>query len=740
MKTKLLFTIAIVFCVFASHSQVLKGKVADNQKLPVEYAQVFHAKSGTHVHTDSEGLFQLNNIAEGDTIKVNFFGFEEEVVVVQYPNEMLFIVLTEKVFSLEAVEVSQGIDALNLFTEIDIQTNPVNNSQEFLRKVPGLFIGQHAGGGKAEQIFLRGFDIDHGTDISIMVDDMPVNMVSHAHGQGYADLHFLIPEAVEKIDFGKGPYNAGKGNFATAGYVGFQTKDRLQESMVKLEAGQFNSSRMLGMFSLLDNQNQSAYIAADFISTDGPFESPQNFGRTNLMAKYSARLNDGGSVSVLLSHFTSQWDASGQIPQRLIDDGTISRFGAVDDTEGGKTGRSNVALNYTKNINDQSFIRNSVYYSLYNFELYSDFTFFLEDSINGDQIRQKENRNIYGAKSELNHYFKMGENTNLFQVAAGLRNDKSVDNELSHTANRETTLNNIKLGNIDETNYFGYINTEFNFGKWVINPALRYDYFLCQYNDDLITEYNSQTAEAGIISPKLNVLYNASKNLQLYLKNGRGFHSNDTRVVVPQNGKEILPAAYGSDLGFIWKPTRNIVINAAAWYLFLEQEFVYVGDAGVVEASGKTERTGVDFSWRNQLNSWLFLNADVNYTLARAAGVAEGENYIPLAPDLTATGGLSVIHPNGFYGGANFRYLKNRPANEDNSIVATGYTVVDMNTGYRFRRVDLGFSIENVLDTEWNETQFATESRLQNETESVEEIHFTPGTPFFMKANVSYRF
>ncbi len=740
MKTLLIIIFTCAAFASTVSAQVLKGNVTDKQNAPIEDVFVFHTSSEKHAHTNHSGVFQIENLKKGDTLEVSHIGYEEMRIIVTGFDETLLIALEEKSVTINDVVITEGIDALNLITRIDLQTSPVNNSQEILRKVPGLFIGQHAGGGKAEQIFLRGFDIDHGTDINLTVDGMPVNMVSHAHGQGYADLHFIIPETVDKIDFGKGPYAADQGNFATAGYVAFKTKERLSESLIKLEAGQFNSARMLGMFNVLNNENRSAYIAADFISNDGPFESPQNFKRNNLMAKYSAQLTGSGKVSALISHFTSSWDASGQLPQRAVDAGLITRFGAIDDREGGNTSRTNFAVDYSKNINDNTVIKNTLYYSLYDFELYSNFTFFLEDSINGDQIKQKEHRQIFGVKSELKNYFTLGKTKGSIEFAVGLRNDQTAGSELSHTAQRKFLLNNIQLGNINETNYYSYANAEFHFGKWLINPAMRVDYFENNYNNQLDSAYKTQSAEAAIFSPKLNILFTYSNQLQMYLKTGRGFHSNDTRVAVPQGGREILPAARGADLGFIWKPMKNMIVNAAAWYLFLEQEFVYVGDAGVVEPSGRTQRQGVDVGVRYQLTDWLFINADVNQCTARSMDDEEGNNLIPLAPDLTATGGISVLHPKGFYGGVHARFLKNRPANEDYSIMAKGYTIVDANVGYRFKHVDLAISIENVLNTEWNETQFATESRLQGEAQSVEEIHFTPGIPFFLKGSLAYRF
>ncbi|MFH6971429.1 TonB-dependent receptor [Flavobacterium petrolei] len=723
----------------SSYGQIQKGKVLDSDGNPVENAYLVNTNSESHAHTNEFGLFSLDKTLLGDVIKITALGYKKSNYTIVSSDDI--IILEDDIFRLNEIVIQPKLSAMNVISKIDLQTTPVNSSQEILRKVPGLFIGQHAGGGKAEQIFLRGFDIDHGTDIAISVDGMPVNLVSHAHGQGYADLHFVIPETVEKIDFGKGTYYANKGDFATAGYVAFQTKDKIGKSSIGVEVGQFNTLRTVGLFNLLGNQKtQSAYIATEYILTDGPFDSPQNFNRINLLGKYSAILSDNSKFSILASRFSSKWDASGQIPQRLVDNGTISRFGAVDDTEGGNTLRTNFNASLSKPIDENTFLKANAFYSNYQFELYSNFTFFLDDPINGDQIKQKENRDIYGMNAELNKKTKINETDVLLQFGAGFRADATTDTELSHTLNRSVLLENIKLGDIDESNLFTYLNSEFNFGKLMINPAIRLDYFKFNYQDKLMENYKTQSESKVKFSPKLNFIYSQNNNLQFFVKSGMGFHSNDARVVVQNSGKQILPTAIGTDVGTIWKPFPKLIVNSALWYLFLEQEFVYVGDAGIIEPSGKSKRMGAELGLRYQLNDWLYFDADANYTYARSIDEPKGQDYIPLAPDFTTTGGLSFQKVNGFSGGIRYRYLKNRPANEDNSIVAKGYFISDLNVNYQYKNINFGIAVENIFDTAWNETQFATESRLQNEPESVEEIHFTPGTPFFMKGKITYTF
>jgi hypothetical protein len=560
-------------------AQDLRGRITSQKGEPLIGAYVLVKSADTHSHTDEYGDFLLRGPSIGDTLLISYLGYNPLRVEVESLDKRVMIELEESYYNLGQITVKNNSREINIVSAIDVEINPVQSSQEILRKVPGLFIGQHAGGGKAEQIFLRGFDIDHGTDIAISVDGMPVNMVSHAHGQGYADLHFVIPETIDKIDFGKGPYFAEQGNFNTAGYVQFKTKDRLDASQVGLQVGRFNSYRALGMFNLIDTTNRQAYFAAEYISTDGPFESSQNFYRNNFMGKYSAQYDDGLRFSLMASHFSSEWDASGQVPQRAIDDGTITQFGAIDDTEGGNTSRTNLSLELSKVIDDNTFLKSNFYYSLYDFELFSNFTFFLEDPVNGDQIRQFEDRQLFGFESSWNKVAYLGAASALFRVGTGLRADRVKDNQLARTKNRREVLEYLQLGDVDEKNFYVFADAEIDAGDFVFRPGLRYDYLTFNYVDRLDTLYNNQSQGKGLFAPKFSVLYNADNNMQFFFKTGIGFHSNDTRVVLEQDNRAILPAAYGADIGSVFKPGKRMFANVALWYLQLEQEFVYVGDA-----------------------------------------------------------------------------------------------------------------------------------------------------------------
>ncbi|MBK7306428.1 MAG: TonB-dependent receptor plug domain-containing protein [Chitinophagaceae bacterium] len=723
----------------AQAQTTIKGKVVDAvSRQPLESVSITDVHAQTvKTTTDQHGNFILKS---GTELQFSAVGYKTLTTTVA-ANSSNTIALQPEPLSLKNIVLeSNAATKFSTISKIDLEINPVKNTQELLRLVPGLFIAQHAGGGKAEQIFLRGFDVDHGTDVKVSFDGMPVNMVSHAHGQGYADAHFIIPETVNNIDFGAGPYYAQHGDFNTAGYVSFASFKNISNSRIQLEGGRFNSFRTLAMLDLIkkNKDKQSAYLAADFNYTDGPTVAKQNFKRLNLFGKYNFSITENTKLTASVSTFTSKWNASGQVPDRAVNDGTISLFGSIDPTEGGNTERHNANLVITHQFTNGANWENQAFYSRYKFNLYSNFTFFLNDPVNGDEIQQAESRNIFGYATKLNHKYFFRNKTLYSVYGAGLRLDATKDSRLSNVVTRKF-LSDIKLGNIKETNLYAFMQQQLNTGKWLFDAGVRVDYFNFSYLDKL-NAAQQPSQQKAIVSPKLNIQYTINKQVQLFVKAGKGFHSNDARVVVANDGKDILPAAYGTDFGVILKPTENILINIAAWYLYLDQEFVYVGDAGVVEPSGKSKRQGIDVTTRFQFTKNIFANANFNFTKPRAVGEPKGANYIPLAPTFTSVGGVYYKAQKGLNGGINYRYIKNRPANEDNSVVAKGYFLLDAAVNYTRPKYEIGLAFENIFNIKWNEAQFATESRLRNEPAPVTELHYTPGTSFFARLKLAVFF
>ncbi len=745
----------------AAHAQApqngtIRGIVRDSAtQKPIVGASVRLDGLANGAATDAVGNFHLHAPAGTYSLVVSYLGFAattRRVMVGTNETATVNIGLVTAALNLDEVSVTQNADlnqTLSIIGRVDKQLRPTNSAQDLLRLVPGLFIAQHAGGGKAEQIFLRGFDIDHGTDFAVSIDGIPVNMVSHAHGQGYADFHFAIPEVVEAVNVYKGPYTARFGDFATAGAGEFTTKNEIKQSVARLEVGQFDTFRglvvadVLGGRHLFSKQKESAYVAAEYYFTNAYFRSPQHLKRFNGLAKYNGLLSERTSLTLLGSHFTSNWDASGQVPDRAVRDGRISRFGAIDDTEGGQTDRTNATAKLTTIVGDDAVLTNQVYYSNYNFNLYSNFTFLLEDEENGDQIRQRDRgRDIYGYTGTYEHTTELGARTLKSTVGVGTRLD---DTEVGlFRSIRRTTTDTTSLAHVYEQNVNAYLDESLTLtDRLTLNAAVRYDHFFFRVKNQRaeVTDSISGQADKGIVSPKLNLYYTVSPRLQFFARSGLGFHSNDARGVVRATTQRILPRATGAEVGATFKVGPRILVNMAVWGLDLQNELVYVGDAGIVEITGRTRRIGTDFAVRAQLTDRLYLDADVNYNYGRLRDEPDGANRIPLAPTFTSIGGLTYRAANGLNGSLRYRALDSRPAIEDNSIRALGYGLFDVVASYTQKRYQVGFTIENLLNRNWNEAQFATQSRLPGEgPDGVEELHYTPGTPFYLKGNVSVFF
>lgn len=728
----------------------IQGSINDDDtKTPVSGVNINLLKNDKADFSDLFGRFRIKDIQPGQyELQLTHIGYKTEIIPVEVKKNSEAIIkvdLKKSILNLSEIKIGGKRNiAANTISAIDIKLRPVNTSQDILRIIPGLFIAQHAGGGKAEQIFLRGYDIDHGTDINISVDGMPVNMVSHAHGQGYADLHFLIPETVEKVNFDKGPYTTNKGNLATAGFVEFSTKEALKENFIKLESGDFNTQRAVALLKVLNknknNIRQQFYIASEYFKSDGYFKSPQNFHRFNLFGKYNAWFRNQSQLTITGSAFESRWNASGQIPERAVQSRLITRFGTIDDTEGGNTNRQNISAKYSTNLKNEWKFTDQIYFCRYGFNLYSNFTFYLNDPVNGDMINQREKRNIYGTTKQFSKNGMLGNKKTITDFGIGFRYDDINDIQLNKSVKRKY-VSSVQHGDINEFNSFAYLNQNIELtDKLNITAGLRFDKFNFGYKNKLVGDKYFAKQTRSVLSPKLTINYSPASTVKIFFNTGIGFHSNDTRVILENTNGKILPKVFSTDLGVILKPSKNIILKTSLWQMYSQQEFVYVGDAGIVEAGGRSRRMGIDFSGRYQITDWLFADVDFNFTKPRSIDALKGENYIPLAPNLTSIGGVTVKTKNGFNGSFRYRYIGDRPANEDNTVTAAGYFLLDAVISYQIKKFEFFVSVENLINTKWKEAQFETESRLQFEPAPVSEIHFTPGTPRFLKAGISFKF
>ena len=623
----------------------------------------------------------------------------------------------------------------NTYRAQNLNLLPRSSSQDILRIVPGLVTAQHAGGGKAEQIFLRGFDCDHGTDINIKVDGAPVNMVSHGHGQGYADLHFIIPETIERVEVVKGPYFASFGDLTTAGAVTFRTADTLANNIVKAEIGSFNTFRGIGLLTTGIGTTK-VYGGAELFSSRGFFDAPPHFTRVNYITKTYTPITENSFLTASVMGFTSKWNASGQIPERAVESGLITRFGTIDRNEGGHTNRitTQVALQTT----GDSPMKISASFTKYQFQLFSNFTFFAGDSVRGDMIEQTDNRSVIYIRGEKDFFTFLGAFGMKTKVGADMRSD-NIRAALFHDSAR-VQLETVRNNSINQTNHGVFAENSFLFSTLSIQVGIRGDYIGYNVrNIDALTEGPQGTTHKFVISPKANASLLLTENTTLFLNSGFGFHSNDARVAVSKSNSNIIPRAFGSEIGARWAD-ETIAVSAAGWLLDLENEFIWVGDEGTTEEVGRSRRIGIDIEARYNATDWLTVGTEMTVSKGRLMDLPEGKNYIALAPNITLTAFASAKF-DAFSTALRLRNIGSRPANEDNSLTATGYSILDLTAIVPIsKNFDLTLQCENILNSTWREAQFDTSSRLPNESTAVSEVNYTPGTPANVRLGLSAKF
>jgi len=733
--------------IFAQN-KTINGKVTDVET-PLRIAQVRIQTTNKKLLGITNDVGEFSIAIESFPIKLTFVlpGYFQKTIVLKKEITNLNVLLEKETTQLSEIVINSRYEktlGIQKVSKISLQLRPISSAQDFLKTVPGLFIAQHAGGGKAEQIFLRGFDNDHGTDFAVLVDDIGINLSSHGHGQGYADLHFLIPETIQTADYYKGPHEVSLGNFAVSGAAKFTSKDILHRNLVKLEYGQYDFVRALAMVSLLDKNNfltknnESAYIAIEGTYNNSFFESSQNLRRLNTFTKYTISLSDKDELKTSISTFHSDWNASGQIPLRAVNNGSLTKYGAIDDKEGGDTKRIHINTQLNSELSDKIHLTNQLYYVSNKYNLFSNFSFFQNDPINGDMIHQQEDRNIYAYKGNVSikNLLEIPNSTTTFGWSVE-HNDNNIglNNNIGRTL-REV-VNRFK---IKETNYGLFLKERIQIApKLTVLAGIRGDFFDFNLKEIFPTaQYRSTTAFR--LSPKVSIFYDASENLQLYAKASSGFHSNYTNAAVTNKDISPLPKAIGYDVGTEFKIGEKFVGNLAAFYLQSDAEFVFVSDGFEYENKGRSRRLGSEASFRYQPLPYFWLDTDLNYSFGTLLDTPKSENKIPSAPRFTSTGGATLRLQNGIKASLRYRYLGERPLIEDEFVIAQDYFITDFVVNYTASKYQIGLSVENLFDNEWREAVFYDSSQLQGEPQPVDDIHFTPGTPFSTKLSLTYFF
>ena len=622
---------------------------------------------------------------------------------------------------------------------------PQGRPAQVLRLIPGFIAVEHSGGaGKADQYFLRGFDADHGTDVAFFSDGMPINFRSHAHGQGYTDLNFIIPETIEGLDVYKGAYLPEFGDFSTAGAVNFRTREVVKEGVVQAAGGQFDTQRYLLMFSPTKDKIRTLFAGEGYY-TNGPFVNDNRYFRANLLGKMTTNLTPRDELSLTATFHKAQWNASGEIPLRAVTEGTLDRFGAIDPSEGGKTLRTTARLNYHYDTtSDGQFFANA-YGQYYRFDLFTNFTFFLNDPVNGDGIQQSDRRGVYGGDLGYKQRAEVLGMSTIGTVGFQTRVD-DIHARLGTQTKRAPTGTTTD-SDILEASYAPFVKLEVQPTSWMrLTGGLRAETFTFDVRNRCPTcvEQPAGRTTSSIVLPKMNLALGPWARTELFANFGEGYHSNDARSAVT-SGSSPLARAKSYEVGIRSKPfgPEGIELIATAWQLDLQQELIFVGDAGTTEIRGPSRRRGVEIAARGQIYGPLYINGSVTYTKAEF----RNGDAIPLAPEVTAYGALLLQWPEGLRSQLQATYLGVRPLIEDRSVKAPSWIDVDLSERYVLPvklphgRLEAFLFIQNLLNTKWEQATFYFTSRLRNEApEGVADIHFVPGNPRFVMGGLAWYF
>ncbi|MFO1312325.1 MAG: TonB-dependent receptor [Burkholderiales bacterium] len=627
-----------------------------------------------------------------------------------------------------------------------IADRPLLRPGNLLEYVPGMVVTQHSGAGKANQYFLRGFNLDHGTDFATWVAGMPVNLRTHGHGQGYTDLNFIIPELVSRVDYWKGPYYANIGDFGSAGGASMHYFDTMKQGTVLGTGGDFGYARALLAGSAAAGPGNLLY-GLEYLHNDGPWEVPDNFRKYNAVLRYTMPVGDG-TLGVTGMAYQGKWNSTDQIPLRAVNDGLIGRFGTLDASDGGESQRYSVSVDYAAPLAGGQFTT-TAYWFKYKLNLFSNFTYFLDDPENGDQFEQADDRNVFGWTGSWTRLGELWGKPTRNTLGYEFRQDR-IDPVALYSTYRRDRLSTTRSDNVTEGSVGLYAENDTQWSGWFRSVlGIRYDWY--RFDVDSSIPENSGNVTSGIASPKASFIFGPWYQTEYFLNAGYGFHSNDARGVTikvdPKTGDPVDPAtplvrSKGAELGLRTEAVPNVQSSLALWYLKLDSELVFVGDAGTTEAGRPSQRYGVE--WNNRWRPWpfMFVDLDVAWNHARFTGDAPEGNYIPGAPDTVISAGVAVDNYKGWSGGLFLRYIGAYPLVEDNSVRSDASTVVDAQIGYVIaRNTKLRLDVFNLFDAQTNDITYYYTSRLPGEPpEGVNDVHFHPGEKRSFRITLSYAF
>jgi len=628
-----------------------------------------------------------------------------------------------------AQSASQGA-----ITARQLDVRPIMRQGEVLETVPGVIITQHSGEGKANQYFLRGFNLDHGSDFAMSVAGTPVNMPTHAHSQGYSDINFLIPELVAGVQFSKGPYFAEQGDFATAGASNITYATSLDHPIANVEGGAYGYGRAL--FAASPRLGSGHLLAALETSTnDGPWTVPDSYTKLNGVLRYSQG-NSVNGLTLTAMGYHGKWNATEAVPQRAVEAGQIDRFCSIDTTDGGHTYRYSLAADWQRG-GPASLTKVTAFGLVYDLDLISNFTFFLDDPVHGDQIEQADHRFVGGARVLHRRITKWADHAVQNTVGVQFRTDDITNVALYHTQQRVRISTGSQASALVTTaGVYGENNIEW--APWLRTTlGVRGD--VSRYRVDALETYNSGTASAGLASPKAGATFGPWGGTEFYLNAGSGFHSNDARgttITLDRDGRPVDPVtplvrATGAELGVRTVALKHVKSTLSLWKLHLDSELVYDGDLGATVPGAASDRHGLEWTNYYSPRKWLVFDGDVSWSRAYFSGVDDAHRYVPEAVGLVVSAGASVDNFHRSFGSVRLRYFGPRPLTDDALVESKATSLVNLEGGYQLtKNLRATLEIFNMFDAAVSDIDYYFASRLPGEpADGVMDIHSHPAVP-----------
>lgn len=632
----------------------------------------------------------------------------------------------------------------------DLRARPLLRRGEALESVPGMVVTQHAGGGKANQYFLRGFNLDHGTDFAMSLDGMPINMRTHAHGQGYADLNLLMPELIERVDYFKGTYTARNGDLSSAGSADFHLFDVLPKGFASVEIGErgYYRGALGNTFSVGSDKNSGKLtIAGEYNGYEGPWVLPENFKRWNGVSRYFVG-NQDDHLALTLMGYHGKWQSTDQIPLRAIESGQLNRFGYVDPSNGGISSRYSLQLKLQQRdaTTTTKLDLFGVYYSL---DLFSNFTYAMDNPIQGDQFEQTEKRYVLGGTlSRTWDSLQWFGGDAAFTLGLQTRTDL-IDGIGLYKTEQRIRLSTVRVDDVRENSIGLFAENTVRWTPWFRTVSgVRADGFLFDVSANTIG--NSGGEVAGIVSPKFSAIFGPWKKTELYANFGTGFHSNDARGVnntvdvtagTPLSRVTPLVRTVGGEVGVRTLLIPKVTATFTAWTLHSRSELVYVGDAGTNEPGSASRRYGVEGALYWAPKDWLTVDGELALTRARFENNTAG-SYIPYSVPWMFSGGFVVGaqgQKKGWFSGTRLRFFGKRPLIEDGSVNGRETYTVNTNVGYRTERWESVLECLNVLNRKDRDIEYLYDSQLRTEAAPVTDIHVHPAEPRMFRARLTYR-